>query len=420
MQKNPKIAIIGAGASGCFAALQIYEELRGLCDIKIFEKSKEPLAKLKISGGGRCNVTHNLFDPELLSLRYPRGNKELRWAFESFGPNDTINWFKKRGVALKAEADGRIFPTTDSSETIIQCFLEELKLKKIPIHFEQGLVGIYANHTPNQDSNQKTGFRVLWEGGIEENFDIVVVATGSNRKVWSILEKLGHTIITPVPSLFTLTLENTDLMELTGLVIPNSEIKILPKGKPQKGSMLITHWGLSGPCALRLSAWEARTLFEADYKVDLSVNWIGGEKSQTIEEIYLNKKEKTPGDKLIPDPEWKLPVRFWDWILKESKIQPNKRYSDISKSEIRNLSLTLTKTKLRMVAKGVFKEEFVTAGGISRKDIQFQTMESKQIPGLFFTGEVIDVDGITGGFNFQNAWTTATLAARGIRKTMVT
>ncbi|TGL87654.1 NAD(P)/FAD-dependent oxidoreductase [Leptospira congkakensis] len=415
MRKKPKIAIIGAGASGCFAALQIYDGLQGLCDIQIFEKSKEPLSKLRISGGGRCNVTHNLFDPELLSERYPRGNKELRWAFESFGPKDTIEWFQKRGVTLKAEADGRMFPTTDSSDTIIQCFLNELKSKKIPIHFEQGLVGIYSN----LQSNQTNGFRVLWEGGVEESFDIVVLATGSNRKIWSILEKLGHKIIPPVPSLFTLTLENTDLMELTGLVVPNVEIKVLPKGKTQKGPILITHWGLSGPAALRLSAWEARTLFEADYKVDLSINWIGGEKTQYIEENYLTKKEKTPAEKLSPDPEWKLPSRFWDWILKESNIQTNKRYSDISKSEIRGLSLSLTQMKLQMVAKGVFKEEFVTAGGVSRKDIQFQTMESKPCPGLYFTGEVIDVDGITGGFNFQNAWTTAFIAAQGIRKTIV-
>lgn len=416
MRKKPKIAIIGAGASGCFAALQIHGELQGLCEIQIFEKSKEPLSKLRISGGGRCNVTHNLFDPELLSERYPRGNKELRWAFESFQPKDTILWFEKRGVKLKAEADGRMFPTTDSSDTIIQCFLNELKSKKIPIHFEQGLVGIYSNLGADQIPN----FRVLWEGGLEESFDLVILATGSNRKVWSILEKLGHSIVNPVPSLFTLTLENTDLIELTGLVVPYSEIKVLPKGKPQKGPMLITHWGLSGPCALRLSAWEARTLFEADYKVDLSANWIGGKSTQSIEEDYLSKKEKTPAEKLSPDPEWKLPSRFWDWILKESKIPSSKRYSDISKAEIRVLSLSLTQTKLRMVAKGVFKEEFVTAGGVSRKDIQFQTMESKHCPGLYFTGEVIDVDGITGGFNFQNAWTTATIAARGIRKTIVT
>lgn len=415
LKKKPRVAIIGAGASGCFAALQIEAELQGLCEIQIFEKSKEPLSKLRISGGGRCNVTHNLFDPELLSDRYPRGNKELRWAFESFGPKNTIDWFEKRGVSLKAEADGRMFPTTDSSETIIQCFLNELKSKKIPIHFEQGLVGIYAN----AKSDLSHEFRVLWEGGMEDTFDFVVIATGSNRKVWSILEKLGHKIIPPVPSLFTLTLENTDLMELTGLVVPFSEIKVLPKGKPQKGPILITHWGLSGPAALRLSAWEARYLFEEGYKVDLSINWIGGERAQNIEEIYLSKKEKSPAEKLSPEPDWKLPSRFWEWLLKETKIQPNKRYSDISKSEIRNLSLTLTQTKLRMIAKGVFKEEFVTAGGVSRKDIQFQTMESKKTPGLFFTGEVIDVDGITGGFNFQNAWTTATIAARGIRKVVV-
>lgn len=413
MGHKPKIAVIGAGASGCFAALQIYESLEGNASIQIFERSKEPLTKLRISGGGRCNVTHQLFDPEQLSLRYPRGQKELRWAFERFQPKDTVEWFVKRGVTLKAEADGRMFPITDKSETIINCFLNELQKYKIPIHFEQGLVGIY--HLENQIEK----FRLLWEGGKEEFFDIVVIATGSNRKVWSILEKLNHTIVDPVPSLFTLTLANTDLMELTGLVVPNAEIKILPKGKPQNGPILITHWGLSGPAALRLSAWEARTLFEANYKVELSLNWVGGQSTQMVEETYWKKKESFPSEKLSALSDWKLPSRFFDWILKESNIQTNKRYSDLSKSDIRVLSLNLTQKKLQMVAKGVFKDEFVTAGGVNRKEIQFQTMESKLCPGLYFVGEVIDIDGITGGFNFQNAWTTSVIAAQGIRKTFV-
>ncbi|TGM01388.1 NAD(P)/FAD-dependent oxidoreductase [Leptospira jelokensis] len=414
MGPKPKIAVIGAGASGCFVALQIFEHLEGKASIQIFERSKEPLAKLRVSGGGRCNVTHQLFEPDLLSEKYPRGQKELRWAFERFQPKDTIEWFAKRGVALKAEADGRIFPSTDKSETIINCFLNELQKYKIPIRFEQGLVGVY------QLENQIEKFRLLWEGGKEEFFDIVVMATGSNRKIWGILEKLNHTIVDPVPSLFTLTLENTDLMELTGLVIPHAEIKILPKGKPQKGPILVTHWGLSGPAALRLSAWEARTLFEANYKVELSINWVCGETTQIVEETYWKKKEVSPKEKLSANPEWKLPSRFFDWILKESNIPDNKRYSDLSKSEIRNLSLNLTQKKLQMVAKGVFKDEFVTAGGVSRKEIQFQTMESKICPGMYFVGEVIDVDGITGGFNFQNAWTTSVIAAQGIRKSYLT
>ncbi|EOQ89773.1 flavoprotein family protein [Leptospira yanagawae serovar Saopaulo str. Sao Paulo = ATCC 700523] len=410
MGHKPKIAVIGAGASGCFAALQIYESLQGNVTIQIFERSKEPLTKLRISGGGRCNVTHQLFDPERLSLRYPRGQKELRWAFERFQPKDTIEWFAKRGVTLKAEADGRMFPITDKSETIINCFLNELKKYKIPIHFEQGLVGIY------QLENQIERFRLLWEGGKEEFFDIVVMATGSNRKVWSILEKLNHTIVDPVPSLFTLTLANTDLIELTGLVVPNAEIKIVPKGKAQSGPILITHWGLSGPAALRLSAWEARTLFEANYKVNLSLNWVGSESTQNVENFYWKQKESSPGEKISANPNWKLPSRFFDWILKESNISDNKRYSDLSKSEIRDLSLNLTQKKLQMMAKGVFKDEFVTAGGVNRKEIHFQTMESKLCPGLYFVGEVIDIDGITGGFNFQNAWTTSVIAAQGIRK----
>lgn len=413
MGKKPKIAIIGAGASGCFVAIQLFDAFSGNVSIEIFERSKEPLAKLRVSGGGRCNVTHQLFDPEQLSLRYPRGQKELRWAFETFQPKDTIDWFAKRGVTLKAEADGRMFPTTDKSETIIDCFLNELKKNKIPIHFEQGLVGIYKTEKDSES------FRLLWEGGKEEFFDAVVLATGSNRKVWSMVEKLGHSIVNPVPSLFTLALENTDLMELTGLVVPNAELKILPKGKPQKGPILITHWGLSGPCALRLSAWEARTLFDANYRVELSVNWVGGESTQFVEDQFLKKKETSPSEKITQDPNWKLPSRFFEWILKESEIQANKRYSDLSKSEIRNISLNLTQKKLQMVAKGVFKEEFVTAGGVNRKEIQFQTMESKVCKGLYFVGEVIDVDGITGGFNFQNAWTTSVIAAQGLRKTFV-
>lgn len=413
MGKKPKIAIIGAGASGCFVAIQLFDAFSGNVSIEIFERSKEPLAKLRVSGGGRCNVTHQLFDPEQLSLRYPRGQKELRWAFETFQPKDTIDWFAKRGVTLKAEADGRMFPTTDKSETIIDCFLNELKKNKIPIHFEQGLVGIYKTEKDSES------FRLLWEGGKEEFFDAIVLATGSNRKVWSMVEKLGHSIVNPVPSLFTLTLENTDLMELTGLVVPNAELKILPKGKPQKGPILITHWGLSGPCALRLSAWEARTLFDANYRVELSVNWVGGESTQFVEDQFLKKKETSPSEKITQDPNWKLPSRFFEWILKESEIQANKRYSDLSKSEIRNISLNLTQKKLQMVAKGVFKEEFVTAGGVNRKEIQFQTMESKVCKGLYFVGEVIDVDGITGGFNFQNAWTTSVIAAQGLRKTFV-
>ncbi|GBF42704.1 flavoprotein [Leptospira ellinghausenii] len=413
MGKKPKIAIIGAGASGCFVAIQLFDAFSGNVSIEIFERSKEPLAKLRVSGGGRCNVTHQLFDPEQLSLRYPRGQKELRWAFETFQPKDTIDWFAKRGVTLKAEADGRMFPTTDKSETIIDCFLNELKKNKIPIHFEQGLVGIYKTEKDSES------FRLLWEGGKEEFFDAIVLATGSNRKVWSMVEKLGHSIVNPVPSLFTLTLENTDLMELTGLVVPNAELKILPKGRPQKGPILITHWGLSGPCALRLSAWEARTLFDANYRVELSVNWVGGESTQFVEDQFLKKKETSPSEKITQDPNWKLPSRFFEWILKESEIQANKRYSDLSKPEIRNISLNLTQKKLQMVAKGVFKEEFVTAGGVNRKEIQFQTMESKVCKGLYFVGEVIDVDGITGGFNFQNAWTTSVIAAQGLRKTFV-
>lgn len=408
----PKIAIIGAGAAGCFAALQIVDGMFGKVSIQIFERSQKPLAKLRISGGGRCNVTHNEFDIQELASRYPRGYRELPFLFSEFQPKDTIQWFSKRGVPLKSEEDGRMFPTTDSSETIINCFLEGLDKAKIPIHYGKGLVGLY----PETDS--KTSFRILWEGGESEVFDVVVLATGSNRKVWTILEKIGIQIIPPIPSLFTLGISKSDITQLTGVVIPNCELRIGNKGKIQKGPILITHWGLSGPCALRLSAWEARDLFSTNYKAELFVNWIGGISVSECENSLYQMKESIPQKRLEPHVDWRLPNSFWKWILKSLEISEGKRFAELSKKEIREISVALTKMVLPMDSKGEFKEEFVTAGGVSKKEIHLPTMQTKQYPGLYLAGEILDIDGITGGFNFQHAWTSATLVARSIQKTI--
>lgn len=404
-----RIAIIGGGASGCFAGIQIQELSKSSFDISIFEKSKEPLSKLRISGGGRCNVTHNLDDPELLSLKYPRGQKELRWAFESFQPKDTVEWFRSKGVVLKIESDGRMFPITDSSETIIDCFMKEIDKRKINLYLQKGIQSIFL--IEQADSSV---FKLTFEDGTDDVFDIVILASGSNRRSWKWMEALGHKIIDPVPSLFTLGIETSSITSLAGLSMPKASIRISPKGKWQTSPLLITHWGFSGPAALRLSAWEARSLFEMNYKADLEINWLGEINSQILEEIFYEYKEDFGSSKIsnkkVPD----FPTRLWEWFLTESQIDKDKKWIDLSKNDLRTLANCICHCKFKMNSKGVFKEEFVTAGGISRKDINFKTMQSKIIPNLYFSGEVIDVDGITGGFNFQNAWTTATLAARDI------
>lgn len=406
-----KIAIIGGGASGCFAGIQIAEFSKHKSDIFIFEKSKEPLAKVKISGGGRCNVTHHLFDPEILSQRYPRGEKELRWAFETFQPKDTIEWFRRHGVELKVEEDGRMFPVTNESSTIIDCFLGVLDQLKVKLKTDKTVSSVYYDATQSQGK-----FELRFADETSMRFDRLVIATGSNRKVWGWMEALGHKVISPVPSLFTLAITNSDITSLAGLSVPSAKIRILPKGKPQTGALLITHWGFSGPSALRLSAWEARSLFEVDYKTDIEINWLGDKSMEEIESLLYDIKNKFHATKILNQKLSEIPTRLWEWFLIHTKIPSDKKWVDISKNEIRKMAEILSKSKFQMVAKGIFKDEFVTAGGISRKEINFKTMQSKLISELYFVGEVIDIDGITGGFNFQNAWTTATIAAGHIAK----
>lgn len=409
-----RLAILGGGASGCFAAIQAHEFSNGKLEITIFEKSKEPLSKLKVSGGGRCNVTHHLFDAEELAKKYPRGEKELRWAFESFQPQDTIDWFVKRNVPLKVEADGRMFPISDDSQTIIDCLLGEIRDRRIKLLLNENVISVHV-----EPGNQDGKFRLSFADEREEFFDMVLIATGSNRKVWNWMEALGHNVTKPVPSLFTLGIENSDIISLSGLSVPHAAIRILPKGKAQIAPLLITHWGFSGPAALRLSAFEARTLFDADYKVSLEINWLGERSFLEVEQMLNDLKLQAKANKMINQKMNEIPSRLWEWFLKQSQISTEKKWVDASKQEIKNLIDVLCRSKFQMVTKGVFKEEFVTAGGISRKDIDFKSMQSKKIEHLYFTGEVIDIDGITGGFNFQNAWTTATLAAKHIASSVI-
>ncbi|TGL59367.1 NAD(P)/FAD-dependent oxidoreductase [Leptospira ognonensis] len=413
-QTQVRLAILGGGASGCFAAIQAHAFSNGNIRITIFEKSREPLSKLKVSGGGRCNVTHQLFDPEELAKKYPRGEKELRWAFETFQPKDTIEWFGQRNVPLKVEADGRMFPVSDDSQTIIDCLIGEIKDRNIKLLLDENVVSVHTDA-----ENPKGRFRLRFADDREEFFDIVLIATGSNRKVWNWMEALGHSITLPVPSLFTLGIENSDIITLSGLSVPHASIRILPKGKAQIGPLLITHWGFSGPAALRLSAFEARVLFDAEYKVTLEINWLGDRTSVEVEQMLLDLKVSARVNKVMNQKLNEIPNRLWEWFLIQSHISTEKKWADVSKQEIKSLTEILCRSKFQMIAKGVFKEEFVTAGGISRKDIDFKSMQSRKIENLYFTGEVIDIDGITGGFNFQNAWTTATLAAKHIASLVI-
>ncbi|MCC5813650.1 MAG: NAD(P)/FAD-dependent oxidoreductase [Leptospira sp.] len=406
MPRPYKVAVLGGGAGGFFSALNM--ATHPSIQVTLIDRSGQLLSKVRISGGGRCNVTHNIFSPEEFSRFYPRGGRELRYAFERFGSGDTVTWFKDQGVLLKAEKDGRMFPITDSSETIIDCFTGLAAKCGVKILTGMDVKGIHKT---------ESGQFIIKIDGIDlGEFDCLVIATGSSRQVWKWLEAMGHRIVDPVPSLFTFKIQDPRLDGMSGISFAESEC-ILPECKgSSKGPLLITHWGLSGPAILRLSAWSARELFEKKYNTLLKVNFL----CKTLEEVkkvFIDFKSSHPKKNLSNIPEHlTIPKRYWENLLQYLSIDNQGKWADLSAKSIQSLSEELTTAKFDIIGKGEFKEEFVTAGGVNRKDVNFNTMESKIVPGMFFAGEVLDVDGITGGFNFQNAWTTAWISAESIRK----
>ncbi|TGK07826.1 NAD(P)/FAD-dependent oxidoreductase [Leptospira semungkisensis] len=404
-----RLVVIGGGAAGFFGAIQTRILSENKIEVSLYEKSPNVLSKVKISGGGRCNVTHSCFEPEELSKRYPRGEKELRRAFEIFQPKDTIRFFETRGVKLKTESDGRMFPVTDDSESILQCLLQEAKRLGIRIRTKAPITGIYTNEDPSRKK-----FRIQTEEG-EEDFDSVLVASGSSRKVWGWLENMGHTIESPVPSLFTFEIQNDLLDGFQGLSISDAELSLQNSKLKQRGPVLFTHWGLSGPAVLKLSAWGARSLFQTEYKENLIIDWIPDLSRQDLRDFLLKKKKENPSRKPGSYSEFDLPSRFWERVW-EKALGSDKRWSEVSSKELHEVEETLKRTVLKIQGKGVFKDEFVTCGGVKRKEVDFSKMESKIVPGLYFAGEVLDIDGITGGFNFQNAWTTSYIAGSSISK----
>jgi len=408
LSKKPlQVVVIGGGAAGFFGAITCAETY---CDpqITILEAGREPLTKVRISGGGRCNVTHACFDPAELVQNYPRGGKALRGAFSRFQPRDTVAWFAAQGVELKTEADGRMFPITDDSATIVDCLLETAKASGVKLRTGVRVVAVEKNAAQYQ-VHLKSGEMLIC--------DRLLIATGSNPTGYQIAKALGHQIEPPVPSLFTFNIPDRQLHELAGVSLNKVRLRLQIPGKPplsQTGPMLITHWGLSGPAILKLSAWGARILQENHYQAILLINWVTDSNPEQLRKQLLAVRSQLPQRQISTTCPILLPRRLWEYLISRVNIGKEDRWAGLSNKQINQLIEELTQGEYQIKGKGVFKEEFVTCGGISLKEVDCKTMESKFSPGLYFAGEVLDIDGITGGFNFQSAWTTAWLAGQAM------
>ncbi len=409
------MVVIGGGAAGFFGAIAIREADTSV-RVTLLEAARKPLAKVLISGGGRCNVTHHCFDPAQLVQYYPRGGKALRSAFTRFQPQDTIAWFNSRGVKLKTEADGRMFPTTDDSGTIINCLMTAAE--KAEVRLRTGVVvKNIINLSSNPSPSREKGFQIELKNGETMPCDRLLIATGSNPLGYRWAKSLGHTIEPPVPSLFTFNIKDVRLQNLAGISVKNTRVRLLGTGKEkleQTGALLITHWGLSGPAILKLSAWGARILYDNNYHLSLEINWLPEYNQETLKQFLEQVKLENNRKQIYSYCPVKLPKRLWQSLVNFVKISPQKNWIEISKKELNKLVRELIQGQYKITGKGIFKEEFVTCGGVNLKEINFKTMESKICPGVYFAGEILDIDGVTGGFNFQSAWTTGWLAGNAI------
>lgn len=399
------VIIIGGGAAGFFTAINLAETRPDLT-VAILERGVDVLSKVKVSGGGRCNVTHSEFDAQQLAQNYPRGAQELRGPFSRFMTGDTMEWFESRGVSLKIEDDGRIFPTTDSSQTIIDCFTMAAQNAGVQLHLQQPVRQIL-----------KEEYWQLITKTTQFAAEHLVIATGSNPKIWKILQALGHTVIEPVASLFTFNIDDARINDLQGISI-NASIQVLDASNKailnSEGPTLITHWGLSGPGVLKISAWGARILAPLDYKFDILVNWLYDLEPQDALDHLIEQKLLTPHKKLVNTPCFELSKRFWQRQIEGMGIPSDLVWVQASKKQLDNIANALTKARFAVDGKSTFKEEFVTAGGVELKEVNFKKFESKIHPKLYFAGEVLNIDAITGGFNFQNAWTGGHLVSKAI------
>jgi predicted Rossmann fold flavoprotein len=384
---------IGGGAAGFFGSITAAEN--GASKVLILEKSPQLLGKVKISGGGRCNITHHCFDPKELSKFYPRGEKSLIGPLHRWSARDTVEWFESRGVELKTESDGRMFPNTDSSQTIIDCLLKAAREAGVEIETSNGVKSI---------ENNEDSFTVTTENGEELETRCVLLATGGTRLTAGakLAEQLGHQLEPAVPSLFTFKVTHPLLTDLPGLSVADTEVSVEQTKLSAQGPLLITHWGLSGPGILRLSAWGARTLADKDYHFTLNINWLPA--TNVSERITQLRSEWGKRQLSTRCPFEEIPKRLWARMLEVCEIPQEQTWAQLSKQHATSLSTILNHCQVQVTGKSLNKDEFVTAGGVELKQINLKTMESKITPNLFFAGEVMNVDGITGGFNFQNAW----------------
>ena len=401
---NYDVLVVGGGAAGFFAAINTAEQNPKL-KIAILERGSNVLSKVKISGGGRCNVTHAEFIPQELVLNYPRGQKELRGPFHNYMTGDTMDWFESRGVPLKIEEDGRVFPVSNSSQTIIDCFLEQVKEYKIEVLLNHPVQGIhYKNETWELDT-------------IKGVFSTpkLLIATGSNPKIWKLLASLGHEVISAVPSLFTFNIKDPRLKTIPGVVARDVRVSVVDSNLESEGPLLVTHTGLSAPSILKLSAYGALELAEKKYKFQIQVNFIKQTLLECNKQLFEVKKQ-SPKKTILKSAQFNLPKRLWEQLVMASNISDHLRWADVSKEKLHGLACELTQAVFKVDGKSTFKEEFVTAGGVELKGVNFKTFESKHYKNLFFAGEVLNIDAVTGGFNFQNAWTSAFIAAQQLSK----
>ena len=403
MNSNFDIILVGGGAAGFFTAINIVEENPKL-KVAILERGSEVLQKVRISGGGRCNVTHACFEPNELVKFYPRGEKELRGPFHQFCSGDTIEWFEKHGVELKIEADGRMFPVSNSSQTIIDCFLEATNKLGIAVLTGQSVQSIFKKDTHWKIETQNENY-------VTEK---LILATGSNPKVWEMLQKFGHAIVSPVPSLFTFNIKDSRIKELPG-VAAQVTAKVKDTKLTSTGPLLITHWGMSGPAILKLSAWGARVLHDKNYQFTIFVNWLNDAEKDEVEKSLKELKQEHAKKSVSKKSPFELTNRLWESLVLASGIEPETKWADLSKIQLQSLVNQLINGTFQVNGKSTFKEEFVTAGGIDLKEINFKTMESKLHGNLYFAGEIVNIDAITGGFNFQNAWTSGFIVANNFQ-----
>jgi len=400
------LIVIGGGAAGFFGAINAAQRKPGL-RILILEKSPKLLSKVKVSGGGRCNVTHHCFEATPLSQHYPRGQKELKKLFRMFQAKETVEWFTKLGVSLKAEDDGRMFPVTDDSQTIIDCFLEQAKSFNIEIRTSSEVEKIVLSKGQFELSIRKD------TSLISKNI-LVAIGGHNHTEPYNFIRDLGHTVIPTIPSLFTFNDLEKKFKDLMGVAVPDAEIKIAGTKLSERGPVLITHWGLSGPAVIKLSAWAAEYLHQLKYEFTALVNWTGTMTEDELRNVLLTQKSERGKQKILTNTMFGLPSRLWERLVGLTEIDSAKIWAEASNKDINRLIEFLIRCPFQIKGKTTFKEEFVSCGGVDLKEINLETMESTKVPGLYFAGEVLNIDGETGGFNFQAAWTTAWVAAQAL------